>query len=68
VGMGVTELSVVPSAVPRIKAFVRRVSTDAARALVEEVAEFPTAAAVTTRLHAAVGALETTVDCNQLNR
>jgi phosphoenolpyruvate-protein phosphotransferase len=67
-GMGVTELSVVPSAVPRIKAFVRRVSTDAARALVEEVAEFPTAAAVTTRLRAAVGALETTVDCNQLNR
>lgn len=57
-GMGVTELSLVPSAVPRIKAFVRRVSTNAARALVEEVAQLPTADAVTTRLRAAVGALE----------
>jgi multiphosphoryl transfer protein len=53
VGMGVTELSVHPSAVSRIKTQVRRLSTDAARALVEEVAALPTAAAVAARIAAA---------------
>jgi phosphoenolpyruvate-protein phosphotransferase len=53
VGMGVRELSVHPSAVPGIKTQVRRLSTDAARALVEEVAALPTAAAVAARIEAA---------------
>lgn len=49
-GMGVTELSVRPSAVPGVKAQVRRLSASAARALAEEVAALPTAAAVAERI------------------
>jgi phosphotransferase system enzyme I (PtsI) len=53
VGMGVRELSVHPSAVPAVKTQVRRLSTDVARALVEEIAALPTAAAVFARIEAA---------------
>jgi phosphoenolpyruvate-protein kinase (PTS system EI component) len=42
--MGMTELSVRPSAVPAVKAQVRRFSGAAARALAEEVAALPAAA------------------------
>lgn len=53
VGMGVRELSVHPSAVPRVKAQVRRLSTQGAWALAEEIAGLPTAAAVAARIRVA---------------
>jgi phosphoenolpyruvate-protein kinase (PTS system EI component) len=62
-GLGVTELSVLPSRVPRVKAQVREVSIAVARRLAEEVAGLPTAAAVAARLQAAV--VETTRDVRE---
>lgn len=50
VGMGVRELSVPWSAVTRLKRVIRRISVARARALAEELAGLPTAAAVTARL------------------
>ena len=52
-GMGVTELSVRPSAVTRVKSQVRRIDAAAARALAEEVAALPTAVDVAARIDAA---------------
>jgi phosphoenolpyruvate-protein kinase (PTS system EI component) len=59
----VTELSVVPSAVSRIKAVVRRFSVDAAATLLDEVTAYPSAPAVVARLQAAVRALENEQPC-----
>jgi phosphoenolpyruvate-protein kinase (PTS system EI component) len=64
VGMGVTELSVRPSAVPAIKAQLRRLSGAAARALAEEVAALPTAAAVAERI-ARAREIETGIDVRE---
>jgi phosphoenolpyruvate-protein kinase (PTS system EI component) len=50
VGMGVTELSVPSTAVPRTKQLIRQVSKADARALGEELMKLPTAAAVVARL------------------
>jgi phosphoenolpyruvate-protein kinase (PTS system EI component) len=52
-GMGVTELSVRPSAVTRVKSQVRRIDAAAARALAEEVTALPTAFDVAARIDAA---------------
>jgi phosphoenolpyruvate-protein phosphotransferase len=56
VGLGVTELSVRPTAVPEVKRHVRRISIEAARALFDEVATLPTAGAVVARLREALEA------------
>jgi phosphoenolpyruvate-protein kinase (PTS system EI component) len=64
VGMSVTELSVRPSMVPRVKAQVRRMSAQAARALADEVVSLPTAAAVLARIAAASEA-ETGIDVRE---
>jgi phosphoenolpyruvate-protein phosphotransferase len=53
IGMGVTELSVPPPAVARVKAQVRRINMTAARALAEDVVSLPNAAAVAARIDAA---------------
>jgi phosphoenolpyruvate-protein kinase (PTS system EI component) len=53
IGMGVTELSVHAPAIARVKAQVRRIDMGAARALAEDVAALPTAAAVAARIDAA---------------
>lgn len=50
VGMGARELSVPWSAVPQIKRVIRRTSVARSRALAEELASLPTAAAVRARL------------------
>jgi phosphoenolpyruvate-protein phosphotransferase len=54
VGLGVSELSVRPAAVHEVKEYVRRTSTDAARALFDEVSALATAAAVLARLREAL--------------
>jgi multiphosphoryl transfer protein len=62
IGLGVEELSAVPSAVPRIKATVRSVSMDACRKLAREALEQESADAVRALAMAAVGAGGTAVE------
>jgi phosphoenolpyruvate-protein phosphotransferase len=64
-GMGVTELSVRPPAVTRVKSQVRRIDAAAARALAEEVAALPTACDVAARIDAACE-MESGIDVRQV--
>ena len=63
-GMGVSELSVASSIVPRVKAQVRRISAAAARTLADELAGLPGAAEVLARIGAA-SPLETGIDVRE---
>jgi phosphoenolpyruvate-protein kinase (PTS system EI component) len=65
VGMGVSELSVSPSAVPRTKALVRRFSAASAGALVEEVMKLQTGSAIAARLHTAAEELDVRTDARE---
>lgn len=65
VGMGVSELSVSPPAVPRIKALVRRLSAAGAGAVVEDVMTLQTPSAIAARLHTATAELDVRSDARE---
>jgi phosphotransferase system enzyme I (PtsI) len=52
IGLGFTELSMNPPAIPRVKRLLRQVTTAEARALVEQLLRLPTAAEVVAALQA----------------